>query len=44
MAKEKRTSKAQEELEQITSSSSSSECPDSCSSVSSDCSLSSKCQ
>lgn len=42
MAKEKRTSKAQEELEQLTSSSSS-ECPKSCS-TSSDCGLSSKCQ
>ena len=44
MAKEKRTTKVQEEMEQITSSCSS-ECPNSCSSSSDGCgSLSSDCQ
>ncbi|WP_274377437.1 hypothetical protein [Desulforamulus ferrireducens] len=43
MAKEKRTTKVQEEMEQLTSSSS--DCPDSCSSSSDSCgSISSDCQ
>jgi len=44
MAKEKRTTKAQEELEKMTSSCAD-DCPDTCSSVSDDCgSMSADCQ